>query len=283
MGKSLKYKIGDKIGEWTIIEKNEELNKYLVVCRCGKERLCKSNKMSRLTSCLSCLSFKKNENLLATKIGNFEILETHIKNSKKRKILVRCKCGNEHLTTLFQIKNKKTCKNCRGGYFPGKIINNCTLLERVSKQKWKIRCKCGNIYFGRASDTRFFDCGCSAKNKYLSAAKEKIGCKFGFLKVIGIENKQRHNYLICKCKCGKITKIMNGHEFYKKKSCGCLKKESIQNSENHVRAKFKNNEIIALREFYASGLYSLKDLEEMYSVNKYYLLRIIKREIWKHV
>lgn len=286
MGNPLKYKIGDKINDWLIkgIIPGETV-KYKIVCVCGKESICSSKAIFKKTKCRFCTGKKKSDQYIGKYIGNFKILDNPIVNGK-RVLLAKCKCGNEYFSKKDQLTRNKSCKKCCGGNFPGKVMDGCTLIEIIAHSKWRIKCHCGNIYISqprydkRPEGMKFRDCGCTKNRSYMERIKNKIGYKFGKLKVIDVEKGNKHNILICKCKCGKIKRVINGHE-YKQASCGCLKSENTPTAEKKGNARFKNFEILTMRELYQSKIYTVLQLSEMFQASESYILRIVKGHIWK--
>lgn len=216
-------------------------------------------------------------------INGFLILDNKI---IKGKIKIKCKCGNEFYRDVTNIKKYEHCSKCRMGNYPGKICDGCELIEKYDRYKWKMKCHCGNIYTAcpryemRSSGLKFRNCGCKKTVRYMEKIKDKIGLKFGILKVIKVKKGDKHNILICKCKCGNKIEIKNGYES-KQNSCGCLKKENIPKAEKKGNARFKNIEIMSIREMYHSKLYSLDELKDIFKCEKHYLARIIKGKIWK--
>jgi hypothetical protein len=221
------------------------------------------------------------------KIGDFTVIEM-VKDIHSGKYLVRatCRCGKERLAQQSVLKIQKGCVSCRFGNFPGRIVSGCTLIKKIDQARWEIKCRCGNIYINsvridrRNSGDKFRDCGCSKDKIIWEKAKEKIGYKFGKLKVISLKKGDKHIILVCKCKCGNKIEIFNGHES-KQNSCGCLKKENVPKAEKKSNAKLSNIDVISLREMYASNLYSLKDLSIIFNTDAHYILRIVKGYIWK--
>lgn len=218
-------------------------------------------------------------------IGNFTVIDNNRINSK---IKVKCVCANEFYIDPYRLKSTNTCRECRHGNYPGKIIEGCTLIESIGRGKWKIKCRCEKIYECiprsdiRSFGSRFRDCGCTRNKTYFERAKKKIGFKFGQLKVIELKKGNRHNILICKCKCGNIIEIENGHEL-KQNSCGCLKKKNVPKGENKGNSRFTNSEILAMREFHKDKVYDSKELANIFDISENYLCRIVNGHIWKSV
>ena len=286
MGKPLKYKIGSQINDWKIIGFSEgESVKYTIQCKCGYVKQSSSKKLFLLTSCRVCQGKSKSDVHVGKTYGNFTVLDNPIYKGI-RCLLVKCKqCENTFHSSFFIIKNQKSCRRCRFGFHPGKVIDGITILEKLDKGKYKMKCFCGNIfeknprkYLGKLTG-----CGCMVHLKYLNEVQNKIGKKFENLKINKIlGNTNGHYVLEMLCKCGKKFKVNNGHEF-KGKSCGCNNIKYLPKGENAPRSRFKNYEIIAMRELYTSGSYSINDLSDMYRCSNNYVYRIIKKMIWKHV
>jgi hypothetical protein len=281
MSLPLKYKVGDSLGDFKITDIDcQSPIKYFLECKNGHKRLISSSKMSKLNDCKQCKIKIKKESLIRNKINNFLI--TNVGRKGKRKIYhVKCKCGNEVIKSLSQIKNTTGCRKCAKGYYPGLVKNGITFIKKISRYEWEMKCYCGIFFSGNSLKIRK-GCGCSKLNYYFENCKKKIGYRFGSLKVIDVEKGNRHNILVCKCKCGNIKKVVNGHE-KKQISCGCLKIKNMVNSENHVRSKFTNVEIKAMRELFETKQYNIEDLAYMYKLSKWYIKRILNRSIWKHV
>ncbi len=109
----------------------------------------------------------------------------------------------------------------------------------------------------------------------------KIGSSYQRLKVKNVLGFEKgHLYLEIKCKCGNIFKKKNGNEF-KDKSCGCL--EHWVKGEKKGNSRFKNTDIISLRELNNTGIYTQEELANMFDVTKNYISRIVTRKIWKSI
>lgn len=255
--------------------------KYICKCICGDVRTWTLDKIKK-RKCHNCyLDFRH----IGERYGKKVIIGcTHIEN--KRYFKARCDCGNLYIALLSQLKSTAGCKNCMNKYRSGMIFNGCTLIEKTESKKWKILCHCGKEYiaaprFRKTNDgLKFVNCGCTFSKSYFEKAMKKIGYKFGKLKVIDVRRGDRHNYLICKCKCGNIIEVKNGHE-YKSNSCGCLLKENNPRAEKKGNARFSNIEINTIRELHASKTYSFEEIKQMFNLNTNYLTRILKSHIWK--
>lgn len=122
-------------------------------------------------------------------------------------------------------------------------------------KRYLCKCDCGQeiIRYGTLIRTnRVHSCGCQKgkwnKGKVRSArAVEHIGEQYNMLTIVGYEKNNRKNQygylMVCKCKCGNITKqayadLVNG----KVKSCGCYQKEQASKTGSEVGLNnFKNN------------------------------------------
>lgn len=176
-------------------------------------------------------------------------------------------------------------------HYEGKVIRGVMLLEKLEKLPygngyfWKMKCLCGNEFkaAARFSGKYFSNCGCVKDKYYYNKALEKVGLKYKYLTVKALLRKEnKHHIFLMKCKCGKTFEKISGHHF-KEQSCGCIKPHSIPKNDKAASAKLKNHEVISMRELHTSGLYSIKDLAEMFNLSENYVSRIVKKHIWKHL
>ena len=56
-----------------------------------------------------------------------------------------------------------------------------------------------------------------------------------------------------------------------------------QKGEDHPRAKLTKEDVIELRDMYASGGYTQKELAEIFGIHKGNVAQIVNRYTWKHV
>ena len=272
--------IGEKIGTWTVVSIIPDRPKktYLFKCECGKEKEVSSAKVYRKAECKFCIGKKSVEAHLGERNGKITCIG-HVHKNRRHGFLVKCDCGISYpVFSYHQFLRTQCCESCRHGFYPGKKTGNCVLIKRADGRQWEKKCNCGNIFI---ADSRKTNCGCQIQERKINKAKAKIGLKLNYLKVIGIEAyKDKHIYLKVKCKCGKILSIMNGHEF-KSKSCGCYLGTPV--GEKSSKATLTDVEISSIRELFATGLYSEEELARMIHKSKYYVRRILKRQIWKHI
>ncbi len=279
---------GEKVGLWNIVKKLNESQRgtsiYLAKCACGHEKVASFDKISRTKSCISCASKQKSLAHIGKKNGRLTCIG--LTDDRHRRLIIRCECGLEYtMKGINQLTTSSKCKSCSRGFYPGLIIEGITMIERVASRTWKMKCHCGKIYekVPNYDHGKFYDCGCVAKNKYLSEAEKKIGLKLGYLTVMKVlPSENSHLQLLLKCKCGKTITRSNGHEF-KGYSCGCASFTAMPKGEKHVKATLKNCDIISMRELYESGVYTEMELAEIHGKPKEYIRRIIRKQIWKHV
>jgi len=191
----------------------------------------------------------------------------------------------EFLTTKSKINQRKYCANCIKGLFPGKIIDNMTLIQREGKGYWKIKCNCGvifksllNCYKGRIAS-----CGCRKRKEIIEASKKKIGLKYKHLKItktLGFIDK--HLWIELKCICGKTIQRPNGNEF-KSASCGCRWHENVLKGSSCHFSKLNEAECLSLRELYKSECYSIQELVKIYGLSKQTIKMILSRDRWAHI
>ena len=126
------------------------------------------------------------------------------------------------------------CKDLTGQQF-----NYLTVLEKTDKRKngsvvWLCKCKCGNLKEVTSCDLnagRVTSCGCYNKEKASANFIDLTGKQFGRLTVLEKTDKRTKNRSIiwkCQCECGNICEISQTSLQSGTKSCGCIKRELIQ-------------------------------------------------------
>jgi hypothetical protein len=146
-----------------------------------------------------------------------------------------------------------------------------------------MKCSCGQIFekVPKKCRGKYATCGCHWDNYHLKRVKDKVGNSYLLLKVEKILRKENGHYILqMKCKCGNRFERKNGHEF-KSGSCGCLISKNNPREDKKGNARFKNYEILSIREFYEAKTYSLEELAEMFNCTPHYIWRIVKGKIWK--
>ena len=274
---------GKTIGDWTVGEKSLKNGRstYLLKCQRGHEKNVSTQHFFSHQRCQECVKIetvKKHESRIGERSGKLTIVSVE-REGRRIKYVVRCECGKTYsINCYWQFTRSKSCKACSKGSWPGKVIGNCKMIKKVSRYQWEKECKCGNIFVGASLKT---DCGCVRKKKLLDEAQKKVGMTYQNLTIEKISGFQDgHISFLMRCKCGKAFVMLNGHEF-KNKSCGCV--TNLPTGENASKASLKNFEVIAMRELYDSGLYTIDQLSAMYKKKSNYILRIVKKHIWKHV
>lgn len=266
------------------IERKRKKFKFICKCECGYERKVLTNNLNKVM-CRYCSVVNKYKNLIGTKKGKLILIDICM-NGLACKFKVKCNCGNIYHMKPYLFTHAKSCCKCRKGYSIGHVFpNGITLVEYLGDKLYKMKCHCGVLYNSviRSHNGKQIDCGCTNKNKILEKAKEKIGEIYGHLKVTKLlGNLDGHYIYEMKCKCGNKILKRGGH-FNKSKSCGCLLKENLPVGENAKNAKLKDIDVKSARDMYESGNYSIEELSSIINVDKNYLKRILKKDIWKNV
>lgn len=125
----------------------------------------------------------------------------------------------------------------------GRQFGRLTVLRPTEERKngsvvWECRCSCGNIVLangGSLASERIASCGClrQERAKGFGAAKEKdiTGQQFGRLTAIRATEERKNGSIVweCRCSCGK-TVYASVMVLARKRSCGCLQRDAIQNT-----------------------------------------------------
>ncbi len=286
--KEPKFKIGNKIGEFEIIDyrNNGIRNIYICRCSCGSIQEKLSEKLNNKDCCRICERKNHLKNKYIGKVIGNRVIVDVITIGNKNKLKVICNtCNKEHVVFKQELNTRKWCNNCIKGLFPGKIIDGMTLIERLGQSYWNIKCECGVIFKSllKKYNGRIQSCGCRKRKELFENAKKKIGLKYKYLKIIGLKDFHDGSLWVeLKCVCGKKIERPNGNEF-KSQSCGCKWHENSSKGENSHWSKLTNFDVLSLRELYQSSLYTTDDLSKMFSITKSYVKEIIKENVWKHI
>ena len=280
-----KYSIGDKIKDWEVIKiipgNTVKRCKYILKCKCGTI----VNGLNKNNNCKICTLREKTKKKIGEIYGCFKVIDVFYEEGDlHQKLKVSCiNCNKKYIKT-HQITPTKHCVNCIDGYFPGKVIEGITLIERTGKGYWNLKCRCGKIY--KSALTRYNGklqtCGCKRRDEAIEKAKQKIGLKYGELKIIKlITDKPKNIYIELKCKCGNKITRPNGNEF-KSKSCGCKWHGHSNLGEKSRWCKLTDVEVESLRDLYLSNCYSLEELSKIFNITVTYTKLIIKEKVRKN-
>jgi hypothetical protein len=217
-----------------------------------------------------------------------EIIKTMSRKYGRYTYRIKCKCcPYEKVVESHALKKLKSCQFC---YIYKKIGNrNGSLVfeEYLGKSLYKAKCDCGNYCSIRFNSTSH--CGCKTKENKPASRRDNlknpqdyIGKTYGLLKITKyLEVKENLRHYEAKCKCGKKISIASsriGTSF----SCGCLQKLRVPRGEKTWNSKHTEKDIMSLRDFYVLGIYSKKELMEMFNIKSTCLERVLKNQSWKH-
>ena len=105
MAKSRKFKIGDQVGNWTIIGFHK--TKYEVMCKCGKRLLKTATQLEKTTSCSDC---KRSLRIMpGDRFGCSVVLKEVPRSKWQRQFLVDCDCGSTHVLGHKTLLNRQVC------------------------------------------------------------------------------------------------------------------------------------------------------------------------------
>lgn len=256
------------------------------------------------------------ESIVGKQFWNWSVLEKTDKKSNCKNpeylYLIRCKCGKETLKSRGAIINgtSKGCISCHNRQTSqekfeknknkniGKKFGNWEILDRIKEgDKWIYigKCACGTIKKSwRFMDfSRFTGCAsCCEKNYnheksriyHINKAKERIGKTIGSFLVLDVDCvKNQLVYMKCKCLfCKKKTSIPNGVIPFRE-SCGCLREKNKARGSRQHFSKLNERDVLAIRDFYKSGLYTKTALAKQFEISVSNCYEIIKKESWKHI
>jgi hypothetical protein len=108
------YRVGDKIGPWTLVECIDSANaKWRVRCRCGAERIKQPNAARACaTGCSKC---PRTRYKVGDKIGEWSLAQYLGAADGKSRWLVRCVCGCERIRSPSGAR-KRQCWQCNRTY-----------------------------------------------------------------------------------------------------------------------------------------------------------------------
>lgn len=161
-----------------------------------------------------------------------------------------------------------------------------TIVKELNNYESLALCDCGNekIVKIHHMQTKFPNCGCSYRKQREDKAKKLEGTTYFKLKILSflrMGEDKRARYLV-KCKCGKQFEQSISYIFGSK-SCGCLHNENVPRGSKNHWAKLTEVDVLSMRDLFKSGLYSRKDLANIYGIAYENTCSIIKRTSWKHI
>lgn len=100
-----KYRTGEQIGSWTIIDYDPTTYHYRVMCACGYTGARTASNIKAYPRCSSCGNNVVSEDkLIGERFGVRVVIAEIDKRNGKRYFLVDCDCGREHEMPLHKLK-----------------------------------------------------------------------------------------------------------------------------------------------------------------------------------
>ena len=200
--------------------------------------------------------------LKGKQFGEMIVLEKDIKLSKEKKRVYwkcQCSCGRIKSVRGDNLKNIKTCGECRkdlqGQRFGRLVALTKGKKDKASHQYWICKCDCGNIVEVNGDNLRrglTQSCGCLHSEIIHNLKFEDIsGQQFGKLTALEYIIKESKAYWKCLCECGNIclvarNNLKNGHT----QSCGCI---NYSIGEQNIVQVLKDNNIEFKKEYVFSN------------------------------
>ena len=168
----------------------------------------------------------------------------------------------------------------------GKKNEKTKFIKYISNGKYECVCDCGNNFIGRL---RSKSCGCHILENHIKDAKKLEGIKFFGIKILSFSHfQQRNNTNLksaiynAKCICGISFKICRTNIF-KTKTCGCRIINNHARGERQGNNKYKEKDVIAIKELFLTGQYSINDLSSMFNIKNYIIHSFINETSWSHL
>lgn len=235
---------GPKKRDWTTISE-EEARKAIINAQTFKEALNNlqyDGKNSHYNQIIKDLStkfnisldhFKQNAIKPGTVFGNWTVLSLsdQTDSSKNRYYLCKCTCGKEKIVMGGNLKRglstscgciaAQKAKEQNSLDLTGKIFTNLTILNidqdsynSSGVNLWNCKCKCGQICKVKTSDLvsgKRIDCGNHTYERLAERREDLSNKTFGLLTVLYPIFENHKTYWVCKCECGRETKVTSGH------------------------------------------------------------------------
>ena len=256
-GLGLELLSGQKIGQWTIIEKDNNRENYKKrderwICKCScvteKSVLGKYLKNKKSLSCGCTKKIINQKSLIGETNGNLTIIDVmyNYNGYNRATYVCKCACGNVIYIkgSLFKRTNSCGCSRLADSVVGNKYgkLEVIEMLYRYNGSETFCRCKCscGNekiVSLNSLKTGNTISCGCIHE-------KDLTGLKFGKLTVICKEYIDSKKLWKCRCDCGNIVhissnKLISGHT----SSCGCIRMEKTSKNEVLISSILKENNI----------------------------------------
>ena len=263
MGTSDKIQVGQKIGKWTIIKKDDSKkyktrdSRWICKCECGLEKSVLQKYLLNGKS-ISCGCDRKVK-LDGQKFGYLTVLETIYGYNGYNRATYKCACdcGNITYVKSTAIYHTNSCGKCNIKLEKqeiGKKYGKLTVKKILPKYRnnntyCECLCECGNDHYITKLNGLHIgntqSCGCIH-------SPNLIGEKFGRLTVIDTTvNDQGQKVWKCKCDCGNLSSIYvksyqltSGHT----QSCGCLRSKNVSIGETIIAEYLNERHILYEKE-----------------------------------
>lgn len=184
----VKFKPGDIIFEWEIIEKISGTDKYIARCSCGEiKQVYRSNLIRGIHKSCGHEKIDSWNEFSKTTFGEWSVLS----KIDKDRILCQCSCGTKRILykkTLTSgrskscgcksIKNKNNTMQAKYTKYLNHTVNEWTILDISDTNKFVCRCSCGTIR--EVSKKSIIDgtsksCGCKSNEFIRNTMLERYG------------------------------------------------------------------------------------------------------------
>ncbi|MDR0491599.1 MAG: AP2/ERF family transcription factor [Oscillospiraceae bacterium] len=241
---------GQRFGRLIAVRPTEKRSSGYVVwecqCDCGKSvlRSIKSLRSGTTKSC-GCGRYRIRD-LTNQRFGKLiAIRPTEQRSGKSVVWECQCDCGNATFVPTLSLTSGRT-KSCGCNLIKditGQRFGKLTALYRTDQRSkdsvlWECQCDCGNTVLRTTNDLtsgHTTSCGCKRHE-----AKDITGQRFGRLTVLRPTDQRRSESVVweCQCDCGNIVLTIGNHlRSGATKSCGCWRKEKLEEAWQEFRAK----------------------------------------------
>jgi len=212
------------------------------LCDCGATTYVSAcNLTSRITKSCGCI---KRKDITGQRFG--KLVAVRPTGEKRMNNFVwecLCDCGNTTFVRISDLTtgNTKSCgclyreyHHSRSNILPGQRFGKLTVVRRTEQKRydaplWECVCDCGTTTYATAGGLNagyWKSCGCTARK-----AKDLTGQRFGKLVAVRPTDERSGTHIVweCLCDCGATTYVSSVQlTTGKTKSCGCLRRKSLQ-------------------------------------------------------